>query len=467
MVTKNFPGLTSLKVEAQGVSLAERIVWVKVRPADIQELLQIIEVARHHNKCRVFRLSRICSQEAILQKLDHIKNLPFDSAIFVDMSLFNKIVEHTKEDQVISVETGMSLSALNEYLQKNSQWFPASSIFKEDSVIDFVDEAAGGHNLAGYGGARGIVLGLSCVLSSGDLITTGGKVVKNVTGYDLSKLFVGGQGIFGLAYQVNLRLFVRPLKQKLQVFAFSDLRQALFSADKLERLAQKISGQASVQLIDTRLLTAAMPSWNQIVRDNATAEEALFRLKSAFKGNEKTYSYLVFFQTSGHPDVVSQMVQEGEALSCGASVWEFEDGSASYLCDFVGQAADLVAISAGSAQLSISSSRRALDRLMTDTLPELDVYWYCHRPSGKLTLVHEKGELSLWLEKIRKSSESFSIAYSSPEYFKCVEKKESTDSYPEHNLAVRAGLITELKSKFDPHNLFNPLHKFEGGGNSA
>lgn len=459
-VTKNISGLSSLKVEAQGASLEDRVFWARVRPANIQELMEVLESARHQQNCRVFRLSRVCSQEAILQKIDQLEELPFESAIFIDMSLFNKIIEHTKEDQVISVETGMSLSALGQYLKKNNQWFPASSLFKEESVLDFIDQASLGHHSANYGGARSLVLGLSVALSSGKIIKTGGKVVKNVTGYDLSKLFVGGQGNFGIAYQVNLRLFAIPQTQKLQVFSFPDLREALIVADKLERLAQKTSGQASVQIIDARLLLAAMPNWNHLKRENAQAEESIFRLKATFNNSQ---SCLVFFETIGHPDVVSQLVQDAQALSDDASCLEFEDNSAAYLCDFVFQAADLLSMSAGSAQLTISSSRRAIDRLMTDTLPQLNAYWYCHRPSGKLVLVHENAELSSWLKTVRESSESFSMTYSTPQYFRVVEKKENPNFYPEENMAVRANLLKGLREKFDPDSLLNPLHRFEGG----
>jgi hypothetical protein len=462
--TKNFSALGALGLQASGTCNAEGVSWVVVRPRDIQELVLIAKTAQESGS-KIFRLSRLCSQEAILQKIDQIENPDFKSAIFLDMSAFNRVIEHVKDDQVISVETGITLQSLAQYLGKAKQWFPASSIFKEDSLLDFIDQASGGHHILNFGGARGVVLGLDVALSDGTLIKTGGKVVKNVTGYDLTKLFVGGQGIFGIAYQVNLRLFTQSQKEKLQVFACDNLRQALILADKLERLAQRASGQATVQLIDARLLLAAMPNWNHLKKENAPAEEAIFRLKATFKSGSKSQSCLVFFQTMGHKDVVGQLVGEASKIAKDIPLWEFEDSSASYLADFVCQAADLLAMSAGAQSLSITSSRRVIDRLMVDTFGnsggDSDAYWYCQRLAGKLIIAHDRGDLNGWLDKVRASKEALALSYSTKENLFVVEKRES-DIDLDDSAKVRQNLISGLKSKLDPDSILNPLHLFRG-----
>ncbi|MBP7860600.1 FAD-binding oxidoreductase [bacterium] len=462
--TKDFSALSALNFQASGTCNAERLSWVVVRPRDIQELVLIAKTAQESGS-KIFRLSRLCSQEAILQKIDQIENPDFKSAIFLDMSAFNKVIEHVKDDQVISVETGITLQSLAGYLAKAKQWFPASSIFKEDSLLDFIDQASGGHHILNFGGARGVVLGLDVVLSDGTLIKTGGKVVKNVTGYDLTKLLVGGQGIFGIAYKVNLRLFTKAQKEKLQVFACDNLRQALILADNLERLAQRASGQATVQLIDARLLLAAMPNWNHLKKENAPAEEAIFRLKATFKSGSKSQSCLVFFQTMGHKDVVSQLVGEASKIAKDIPLWEFEDSSASYLADFASQAADLLAMSAGAQSLSITSSKRVIDRLMVDSFDNSGgnsaPYWYCQRLAGKLIIAHDRGDLNGWLNKVRASKEACALSYSTKENLYVVEKQES-DIDLDDSAKVRQNLISGLKSKLDPESILNPLHSFRG-----
>lgn len=462
--TKNFSALSALNFQASGTCNKDRVGFVVVRPRDIQELVLITKTAQESGS-KIFRQSRLCSQEAILQKIDQIENPEFKTAILLDMSAFNRIIEHVKDDQVISVQTGITLQSLAQYLDKAKQWFPASSIYKEDSVLDFIDQASGGHHILNFGGAKGVVLGLDVALSDGTLIKTGGKVVKNVTGYDLTKLFVGGQGTFGIAYQVNLRLFTKAQKEKLQVFACDNLRQALILADKLERLAQQANGQASVQLIDARLLLAAMPNWNHLKKDNAPAEEAIFRLKATFKSGSKSQSSLVFFQTMAHKDVVGQLVDEARKIANDTPYWEFEDSSALYLADFVCQAAELLTMSAGAQSLTITSSKRVIDRLMVDSFGNFggdsDAYWYCQRLAGKLIIAHDRGDLNGWLNKVRASKEALALSYSTKENL-CVVEKQESDIDIDDSAKVRQNLLFGLKSKLDPDLILNPLHLFQG-----
>lgn len=462
MVSTNsyqFDQFAQLSLQASGTCSNGRVDWVVVRPRDIQELVLIVNTAREQQG-KIFRLSRLCSQEAILQKIDQIENPAFKSAIFLDMSNFNRVIEHVKDDQVISVETGITLQNLASYLSKFKQWFPANSIFKEDSVLDLIDNASGGHHGLNFGGARGLCLGLDLVLSDGTQIKSGGKVVKNVTGYDLTKLFVGAKGTFAIPYRVNLRLYTAPQKERLHVFACDNLRKALTLADKLERLAQLANGHASVQMIDARLLIGAIPNWNHIKKDNATAEESIFRLKATFKSGTKAQSCLVFFQTTGHKDVVGQLVQEAIKIGGDIPCSQFEDSSASYLADFASQAADLLCMSKGADQVSIYSSRRVIDRLMVDCFHDLNAYWYCQRLAGKLTIAHDRGDLEEWLQKVHASKENCAISYSTPEFLSVIEKQEAEQT--DDSAQVRMRLLNGLKAKLDPDSILNPLHIFKG-----
>ncbi|MDX2105501.1 MAG: FAD-binding oxidoreductase [Candidatus Melainabacteria bacterium] len=451
-----------MSLHSSGTCSEGRIDWVVVRPRDIQELLLIVNTAREQQS-KIFRLSRLCSQEAILQKIDQAQDPVFKSAIFLDMANFNRVIEHVKDDQVISVETGITLQNLALYLSKSKQWFPSTSIFKEDSVLDLIDNASGGHHLLNFGGARGLVLGLELVLSDGTLIKSGGKVVKNVTGYDLTKLFVGGQGTFAIPYRANLRLYTAPQKEKLHVFACENMQKALILADKLDRLAQLANGNASVQLIDARLLMGAMPNWNHVKKENASAEESIFRLKATFKNGTKSQSCLVFFQTAGHKDVVGQLVDEAIKIKGDIPFCQFEDSAAAYLADFVCQAADLLCMSKGADQISIFSSRRVIDRLMIDSFndsSDSNWYWYCQRLAGKLTIAHDRANLEDWLHKVRTSKENCAISYSTPEYLSVIEKQEADES--DDSAKVRLRLLSGLKSQLDCDSILNPLHVFKG-----
>src|SRR5438874_1682569 len=106
------------------------------------------------------------------------------SVAFIDLKSQNKVLEHSKEDQVISVQAGMRLAELEQILGKHRQWWPVTSRDKDLTIGDLINYGQGGCLEHQFGGPRELVLGLTVILASGDVIRCGGKVVKNVTGYD-------------------------------------------------------------------------------------------------------------------------------------------------------------------------------------------------------------------------------------------------------------------------------------------
>ncbi|HEY9759784.1 MAG TPA: FAD-binding oxidoreductase [Oculatellaceae cyanobacterium] len=152
---------------------------------------------------------------SVLQEL--LQNRPALKPFFVDLSENgensqqnpqSKVFEYRQEDQVISVETGITLGSLEKILAPNHQYFPhvAQSESTLLEVLNFGDRGYLEHSYS----LRSMVLGLEVLLAAGDTIRTGGKVVKNVTGYDLTKLFVGARGTLGIPVKVHLRVFAMP-----------------------------------------------------------------------------------------------------------------------------------------------------------------------------------------------------------------------------------------------------------------
>ncbi|HEY9682138.1 MAG TPA: FAD-binding oxidoreductase [Oculatellaceae cyanobacterium] len=152
---------------------------------------------------------------SVLQEL--LRNRPALKPFFVDLSEngdnnqqnpHNKVFEYRQEDQVISVETGITLGSLEKILALNHQYFPHVAQ-KESTLLDVINFGDRGYLEHSYS-LRSMVLGLEVLLASGDTIRTGGKVVKNVTGYDLTKLFVGARGTLGIPVKAHLRVFATP-----------------------------------------------------------------------------------------------------------------------------------------------------------------------------------------------------------------------------------------------------------------
>lgn len=130
--------------------------------------------------------------------------------LFLDLKDCTEVHEYSPQDQVISVGCGIQLSQLNDFLKQKQQWFPVSYGSESCTLLDAIIYGECGFLEHLYGGPRRLVLGMTAALSNGDLIRMGGKVVKNVSGYDLTRLFIGSLGTFGIPVSANLRLFAHP-----------------------------------------------------------------------------------------------------------------------------------------------------------------------------------------------------------------------------------------------------------------
>jgi glycolate oxidase FAD binding subunit len=129
--------------------------------------------------------------------------------LVVSTRYLNRLLEHEAGDLTVTVEAGIRLSALNERLAEHGQML----------ALDPPGDPTIGGAIAGdlfgprahrYGRVRDLLLGISVILADGTVANSGGKVVKNVAGYDLAKLFCGSDGRLGLIARASLRLHPRP-----------------------------------------------------------------------------------------------------------------------------------------------------------------------------------------------------------------------------------------------------------------
>jgi glycolate oxidase FAD binding subunit len=139
--------------------------------------------------------------------------------------LLNRVLEHEPGDLTTIVEAGLRLSELQAQLEPHGQML----------ALDPPGDPTIGACLAGdlsgprrhrYGAMRDLVIGVTVVLADGTIASSGGKVVKNVAGYDLGKLFSGSRGRLGLIARLALRLHPRPAASATVVLETDDLRSA-------------------------------------------------------------------------------------------------------------------------------------------------------------------------------------------------------------------------------------------------
>ena len=134
--------------------------------------------------------------------------------LIVSTQRLNQIIEHEPADLIAVSQAGVKLSEFNAKLAENGQWLPLDPPDDGRATIGgVVATGIGGPQQFGYGRPRHSVIGMKVVLADGSLIKAGGRVVKNVAGYDLCKLFTGSFGSLGIITEVNFKLRPRPARE--------------------------------------------------------------------------------------------------------------------------------------------------------------------------------------------------------------------------------------------------------------
>lgn len=126
----------------------------------------------------------------------------------------NRILDHEPKDLVASAEAGVTLEAFNQTLARGGQWLPLDPPDNGSATLGgVVATGLTGAQKCGYWSPRSFVIGMRVVLADGRSVKAGGRVVKNVAGYDLCKLFTGSYGTLGIICELTFKLRPRPAKE--------------------------------------------------------------------------------------------------------------------------------------------------------------------------------------------------------------------------------------------------------------
>jgi glycolate oxidase FAD binding subunit len=124
----------------------------------------------------------------------------------------DRVLEHSQADMVVSVEAGITLEALQAELGKAGQFLPLDPFNSPGHTIGgLLATGWTGPLRQRFGSARDFLIGIRVALPDGHLASAGGRVVKNVSGYDLMKLHFGGMGSLGVIVAASFKVFPRPL----------------------------------------------------------------------------------------------------------------------------------------------------------------------------------------------------------------------------------------------------------------
>lgn len=157
---------------------------------------------------------------------------PDRAKIFVSTQRMNGIIDHAVEDLTVTVESGMKIKDLQNILALKGQFLPIDPCFPESATIGGIIATANtGSWRQRYGGVRDLLLGISFLRGDGKEAKAGGRVVKNVAGYDLMKLFTGSYGNLGIITEATFRLF--PLPENSLTVVVTGEKDSIYQLQKI------------------------------------------------------------------------------------------------------------------------------------------------------------------------------------------------------------------------------------------
>jgi glycolate oxidase FAD binding subunit len=181
---------------------SETAETIEVAPGDMQQVAEILRFA-HANALSVMP----CGGGT---KLGWGNTLTAD--IELSMKRLNQLREHAWQDMTCTVQAGCKWTALQDALKTHGQMVGLDPLHPERATVGGIVACndSGALRLK-YGGLRDLIIGMTIVLADGTIAKSGGKVVKNVAGYDMHKLLTGSFGTLGVIAEVNFRL--HPLEE--------------------------------------------------------------------------------------------------------------------------------------------------------------------------------------------------------------------------------------------------------------
>jgi glycolate oxidase len=155
-------------------------------------------------------------------------SIPLPSGgIVVCLTRMNRILEIDTENATVRAEAGVVTADLQSAVEKHGLFYPPDpSSIRHSTIGGNIACNAGGPRCLKYGVTGDYVLGLTVVLADGRILKTGGKPIKDVTGYDLNGLFTGSEGTLGLITEALLRLIAKPRYAKTALAEFASLADA-------------------------------------------------------------------------------------------------------------------------------------------------------------------------------------------------------------------------------------------------
>lgn len=187
-------------------------------PGSIQEAADVLRLAQQHGLAVAPRGGGTKMRRG---------NIPRRADLILSTARLDRVLEHAAGDLVVRVEAGARLTDVQQVLIQAGQWLALDPLEGEATIGGIIAANASGPHRLRYGTVRDLLIGLTYLLPDGTVAHAGGKVVKNVAGYDLCKLFTGSLGTLGLIVEAIFRLHPLPAATGTVLWRGADIAAAL------------------------------------------------------------------------------------------------------------------------------------------------------------------------------------------------------------------------------------------------
>ncbi len=177
-----------------------------------------------------------------------------EGEIVLSTARMNRVVSVSDEDLIAVVEPGVRLDAFRRTVEERGLFYPPDAAMERPATLGgTIGESTSGLRALKYGGTRNYVMGMKIALTSGEILRTGAKTLKCVTGYDLARLFTGSLGTLGVATEIYLKLLPLPEARVAAVAVFNRARDA---AEASFKILEAGIGPSILELMDRMTLRA-------------------------------------------------------------------------------------------------------------------------------------------------------------------------------------------------------------------
>jgi glycolate oxidase FAD binding subunit len=263
-----------------------------LRPADATQISEVIRFAARE-KLAVIPCGG-CTKLGI-------GSPPSRYDIALDLTRMNRVLAYDPRDLTLGVEPGTRIEDLLQCLSEQKQFLPLAVPFFDRATIGGIVASNSSSPLRhAYGGIRDFCLGMEFVSGEGSAAKSGGRVVKNVTGYDLHKLLIGSLGTLGVVTRLNFRTFPLPRAQGTFIASFTDAEGAFAFC---REIAQSVLMPQIVEVADPG------------------AAHFIFAAETPERITAEQWSVMV--TAAGQPGVVDRHARELGHMAAGANADEF------------------------------------------------------------------------------------------------------------------------------------------------